>query len=218
MSGSDPTIPGPEGVPHEQFGEAYRAGRAAWCIGRPQPVVRDRLDAGWFDEGPILDAGCGTGENAVALALARPALHVVAIDAAPEALAIARDAAVQAEVDSRVAFAEVDLRAELPEGPFPWILDAGVLHVFSDADRATYLGRVARALRDGGSFVTIVFSDAETRPRGPRRLSITELDACLSDAGLAVISIEPCRYESLAHEGGARAWIARAKRIPVREG
>ena len=209
---SDPTIPGAEGVPHEQFHDVYRAGKAAWCIGRPQPMVLDLLQRGWFDDGPILDAGCGTGENAVAIALARPDHSIVAIDAVPEALDLAARSVAEAGVADRVSLATVDLRRDLPAGPFAWILDAGVLHVFSDDDRRGYLGRVATSLRPGGSFVTIVFRDDETRPRGPRRLGRDELGAALVGAGLAVDSIEPCHYASVAHEGGARAWIARAIR------
>jgi SAM-dependent methyltransferase len=208
----EPTIPGAEGVPHEQFHDVYRAGKAAWCIGRPQPVVIACLERGWFDDGPILDAGCGTGENAVAIALARPTVEVLAIDAVPEALASAAHSIDEANVANQVTLAEVDLRQSLPPGPFAWILDAGVLHVFSDDDRRAYLARVASSLQPGGSFVTIVFRDDETRPRGPRRLGRDELEMVLSQAGLRVDSIEPCLYDSVAHDGGARAWLARAVR------
>lgn len=208
----DPTIPGSEGVPHEQFHDAYRAGRAAWCTGRPQPAVLACLASGWFDAGPILDAGCGTGENAAAIATARPDVAMIAVDAVPEALATAATVLADAGVDGRVSLETVDLRRELPAGPFPWILDAGVLHVFSDRDRASYLDRIAASLSPGGSFVTIVFRDDEIRPRGPRRLAREELQTSLEAAGLRVESIEPCRYQSVAHEGGALAWIARALR------
>jgi len=212
VSASDATIPGAEGVPHQQFHDVYRAGKAAWCTGRPQPAVIERLDRGWFDAGPMLDAGCGTGENAVAIASARPELAILAVDAVPEALAQAATAIERAGVGDRVTLDTVDLRANLPSGPFRWILDAGVLHVFSDEDRRGYLQRVASSLAPGGSFVTIVFRDDETRPRGPRRLGRDELDAALVDGGLTVDAVEPCLYESVAHEGGARAWLARAVR------
>lgn len=218
MINPDPTIPGSEGVPHQQFHDAYRAGRAAWRTGRPQEAVRACLDAGWFDAGPILDAGCGTGENAAAIAVARPDLSVVAVDAVPEALASAVEVADAAGVSDRVTLQQVDLRHDLPTGPFPWILDAGVLHVFSDVDRRSYLDRISSALSPGGSFVTIVFRDDETRPRGPRRLGRDELESILVDAGLRVDSVEPCRYQSVAHEGGALAWLARATRPPSSRG
>jgi ubiquinone/menaquinone biosynthesis C-methylase UbiE len=208
----DPTIPGAEGVPHEQFHDVYRAGKAAWCIGRPQPVVMACLERGWFDDGPILDAGCGTGENAVAIAKAHPTIQVLAIDAVPEALASAARSIDEANVSDQVTLNEVDLRQSLPPGPFAWILDAGVLHVFSDVDRGAYLTRVAASLQPGGSFVTIVFRDDETRPRGPRRLGGEELGTALSQAGLRVDSIEPCLYDSVVHDGGARSWLARAVR------
>jgi cyclopropane fatty-acyl-phospholipid synthase-like methyltransferase len=139
-------------------------------------------------------------------------VEILAIDAVPEALTCAARSIDEANVSDRVALAEVDLRQSLPPGPFAWILDAGVLHVFSDDDRRAYLARVASSLRPGGSFVTIVFRDDETRPRGPRRLGRDELDGALVQAGLRVESIEPCLYDSVAHDGGARAWLARGVR------
>ena len=65
---------------------------APWDIGRPQPAFvrlahEDRLS------GRVLDAGCGTGENAL-LAAGRGA-DVVGIDVAPTAIARARAKAAE---------------------------------------------------------------------------------------------------------------------------
>ena len=49
-------------VPGKQhFREAYQ-GKPPWDIGRPQQSVRDEADQ---ITGNVLDAGCGTGDNAL---------------------------------------------------------------------------------------------------------------------------------------------------------
>src|SRR6476620_4367083 len=69
---------------------SYRQGPAPWDIGRPQPAVVRLASQGGF-AGAVLDAGCGTGENA--LHIARLGLTVLGVDVAETALAIARDKA-----------------------------------------------------------------------------------------------------------------------------
>ena len=46
---------------------SYCDGPAPWDIGRPQPAIVRLASAGAF-AGAVLDAGCGTGENALHLA------------------------------------------------------------------------------------------------------------------------------------------------------
>ncbi|MDG2022795.1 MAG: class I SAM-dependent methyltransferase [Phycisphaerales bacterium] len=203
---------GAEGVVHQVFHDAYRDSKAAWVTGRPQPAVMTALSRGWFDAGPLLDLGCGTGENAAAIAKERPELRVLAVDAVPQAVEHARTMMSAASLDARVRVEVEDLREFEPSESFGTVLDAGVLHVFSDHDRVAYLEMVARAVMPEGTAIFIEFSDAETRPRGPRRLAREEICVALSEAGFTIDSIEPTRYETTAHPGGAAAWLVRAIR------
>src|SRR5262249_60382352 len=67
---------------------SYQAGPAAWDVGQPQPaIVRLAFEGGFA--GAVLDAGCGTGENA--LHVASLGLSVLGVDVAETALAIARE-------------------------------------------------------------------------------------------------------------------------------
>src|SRR5439155_13969892 len=68
------------------FDEMY-AGVPPWDIGRAQPEVVRIADAGGFAD-PVIDVGCGTGENA--LELASRGLEVLGIDASPRAIATAK--------------------------------------------------------------------------------------------------------------------------------
>src|SRR6185369_8177867 len=46
---------------------AYTDGWAPWDIGEPQPAFVDLAERGEFTS-PVLDSGCGTGENSLMLA------------------------------------------------------------------------------------------------------------------------------------------------------
>ncbi|MCP4939386.1 MAG: class I SAM-dependent methyltransferase, partial [Phycisphaeraceae bacterium] len=180
--GRIPPPPGAEGVPHEVFHDVYRRSKALWVTGRPQPAVMTAIERGWFREGPLFDAGCGTGENAIAIARAHPMLEILAMDAVPEAVELATVAARAAGVADRIRFEVADLRAEGPPPEHACVLDAGVLHVFSDADRPGYLQVVHDALHPGGTAIFIVFSTEEIRPGGPRRLDREELVSAVEAA------------------------------------
>src|SRR3954470_18760085 len=77
---------------------SYADGPAPWDIGGPQPAIVRLAAAGAF-RGTVLDAGCGTGENA--LHIASLGLPVLGVDVAETAIRLARESAaargVQAE-------------------------------------------------------------------------------------------------------------------------
>ena len=78
---------------------SYRDAPAPWDIGRPQPAIV-RLASKGSLAGPVLDAGCGTGESA--LHLASLGLSVLGVDVAETALAIAREKATNRSARSSV--------------------------------------------------------------------------------------------------------------------
>ena len=80
---------------HEQrsgqpWDASYHDGPAPWDVVGPQPAIVRLASEGGF-VGAVLDAGCGTGENA--LHLASLGLQVLGVDVAETALAIAREKA-----------------------------------------------------------------------------------------------------------------------------
>ena len=69
-----------------------RTARRRGILGRPQPaIVRLAADGGFA--GTVLDAGCGTGENA--LHVAALGVPVLGFDVAGTALAMAREKAAE---------------------------------------------------------------------------------------------------------------------------
>ncbi len=96
---------------------SYQNGPAPWDIGQPQPaIVRLAFDGGFT--GAVLDAGCGTGENA--LLIASLGLSVLGFDVAERALAIARqkarDRGIAAAVRSSRRISIGALAAEVSDG------------------------------------------------------------------------------------------------------
>src|SRR5918997_1460842 len=118
---------------------SYHDGPAPWDIGAPQPAIVRMASEGGF-AGSVLDAGCGTGENA--LHIASLGLSVVGVDVAPTALAIAR-----AKADDRgieVAFAAADaLPLERLGRRFDTVLDCGLIHTFDGDERPGYVASLA---------------------------------------------------------------------------
>src|SRR5215510_5175226 len=103
---------------------SYHDGPAPWDIGRPQPAVVRLASEGGF-AGAVLDAGCGTGENA--LHIASLGLPVLGVDVAETALAIAREKAtnrgIEVEFDAADAF-----QLERLGRMFKTVLDCGLFH------------------------------------------------------------------------------------------
>ena len=73
-------------------------------------------------EPEVIDVGTGSGAIALAIADEHPGSRVVAIDASPDALALASENAVLTGLADRVLFTEHDLTAGLPEGPWDLVV------------------------------------------------------------------------------------------------
>ena len=192
--------------------EGLYAGPAPWDIGKPQPAfvaAADRVT------GPVLDAGCGTGEHA--LFFAAWGHRVVGIDFVEEAIRRAR--AKAAERGLAVEFLIKDATALEDWGErFASVIDCGLFHVFSDDDRRRYVRGLAQVLESGGRLFLMCFSDEEPGTEGPRRVSQQELYDAFTD-GWEVESIQPCRAELnpaftevTFSEGGPKMWFAVVRR------
>jgi SAM-dependent methyltransferase len=188
---------------------SYLDGPAPWDIGRPQPAIVRLASEGGF-AGAVLDAGCGTGENA--LHVASLGLSVLGVDVAETALAIAR-----AKADDRgieVGFAAADaFELERLGSRFDTVLDCGLFHTFDVDERPRYAASLASVTVHGGTVYVLCFSD-QGPDTGPHPVSQKELRAAFSGSnGWDVAAIEPDRVETRSHDNGASAWLATIKRI-----
>lgn len=170
---------------------------------------------GRSDLSPVLDAGCGTGENA--LFLAASGHQVTGIDFVEQAIRIARRKAaergltVEFQVKDAMTLGDWDRR-------FGTVIDSGLFHVFSDEDRIRYIAGLTHVTEPGGRLLLLCFSDEEPGTHGPRRVSQREIRAAF-DGAWTVEEIWPRRadvrtdLEGISFsEGGPKTWFAIIRR------
>ena len=189
---------------------SYQDGPAPWDIGQPQPAIVRLASAGGF-AGAVLDAGCGTGENA--LHIASLGLSVLAVDVAETALAIAREKA--AERGTEVEFAAADaFQLKRLGRMFQTVLDSGLFHTFEGDERTRYVASLASVTEHDGTLYLLCFSD-DVPDTGPHPIRQEELRAAFDPtSGWNVAAIEPDRIQTRYHDDdGAPAWFATIKRI-----
>jgi SAM-dependent methyltransferase len=188
---------------------SYHDGPPPWDIGRPQPAIVRLASQGAF-VGAVLDAGCGTGENA--LYVASLGLSVLGVDVAETALAIARQKAANRGI--AVEFAAADaFQLERLGRSFHTVLDCGLFHTFDGDERPGYVASLASVTEPDGTLYLLCFSD-EGPETGPHPINQKELRAAFNASnGWNVASIEPERLQTRFHDNGAPAWFATIKRI-----
>jgi SAM-dependent methyltransferase len=188
---------------------SYHDGPAPWDVGRSQPAIVRVASGGGF-AGAVLDAGCGTGENA--LHLASLGLSVLGVDVSETALAIARAKAEERAIDVEFAAADA-FQLERLGRRFESVLDCGLFHTFDGGERPTYVASLASVTEHGGTLYVLSFSD-DGPDTGPHPVSQEELRAAFSPgSGWDVAAIEPDRVLTRFHDDGAPAWLATINRI-----
>jgi SAM-dependent methyltransferase len=161
--------------------------------------------------GAVLDAGCGTGENA--LHLAALGLPVLGVDVAETALAMARAKAHDRGIAVEFVVADA-IQLERLGRKFATVLDCGLFHTFDSDERPGYVASLASVTEHQGTLYVLCFSD-EGPETGPHPVSQKELRAAFdSSAGWNVAAIAPERVQTRFHdEHGAPAWLATIKRL-----
>jgi cyclopropane fatty-acyl-phospholipid synthase-like methyltransferase len=183
-----------------------------WDIGRPQSALLALAKAGTV-RGRVLDSGCGTGEHA--LMAASLGLDATGVDLASNALGRARQKAHDRGLAARFLRWDARQLADLGES-FDTVLDSGLFHIFTGADRAAYISSLRSALAVGGRYFMLGFSDQETGDRGDRRVQRLTRDEIRQSFtyGWRVDFIEPTTMDSTTDANGIRAWFAGVTRTP----
>ena len=199
------------GVPREFFNAIYGgafdraadASDAPWDIGRAQVAVEALIADGGV-RGRVLDLGCGTGDNAIAMAHA--GASVLGVDIVPAAIEKARARAAARGVGLELLVADA-LELGALGRVFDVVLDSGTFHVFSDDDRIRYVGSVASVLAPGGVLHVLCFSDQQPPGPGPRHVSEAEIAATF-EGPFEITRVVPTRFMTRGHPAGAPAWHA----------
>jgi SAM-dependent methyltransferase len=189
---------------------SYLDGPAPWDVGRPQPAILRLADEGAF-AGAVLDAGCGTGENA--LHVASLGLHVLGVDVAETALSIAREKAASRGIDADFVVADA-LHLDGLGRVFETVLDCGLFHTFDSDERRDYVAGLGSVTRRGGNLYVLCFSDVGPGTCGPHPISQEELRAAFNrSGGWSVASVGPDRIQTRFDAQGVPAWLAKINRI-----
>jgi len=179
-----------------------------WDIDRPQPAFAALAAAGDV-RGRVLDVGCGTGEHALlASGLGLPA---TGIDLAESALRTARGKARDRGLPARFLLHDARQVADLGE-TFDTVLDCGLFHVFTGADRAAFAGGLRSAVEPGGRYFMLGFSDRQSGYRGPHRLTRGEIVAAFT-GGWRIDSLAAATIEVTTAAAGIPAWLLALTRI-----
>jgi SAM-dependent methyltransferase len=187
------------------FDAAY-TGEPPWDTGNPQPAMAPLAQEGAM-RGSVLDAGCGTGENA--LYFASLGHEVWGIDGAPAAIAKAREKAQARGLE--VTFLVHDALALQTLGrTFDNVIDSGLFHVFDDEARARYVASLAAVVRPGGRYFMLCFSDRQPPGWGPRRVTQAEIREAFA-TGWRVDEIREASFETRI--GDVWAWLALLTRL-----
>ena len=185
-----------------EFEVAY-ATTPPWDIGRAQPAFA-RLAADGRLRGRVLDVGCGTGEHTLMAAAA--GCDAVGIDIAPSAIRLAEAKANERRIHARFVVGDARDLEHLGE-TYDVILDCGLFHVFDDEDRAPFVASLASAVRIGGEYFMLCFSEQEPGGWGPRRITQGEIRNAFAE-GWRIEAIEPADIQVTLREQPVRSWLA----------
>ena len=196
---------------HQRFHAAYE-GKPPWDLGRPQKPFVDHAEQ---ITGAVLDAGCGTGGNA--LFFAQRGQPVVGIDFVEFPIMEAKRKAGELGVEAD--FLQMDaLRLRDLDQTFDSVIDCGLFHVFSDEDRSPYVEGLTHVTKHGGKVFLMCFSNEQPGDAGPRRISQDEIRTAFAD-GWAIESITATRFEQNPNaertdfgDDGPKAWFAIIRR------
>jgi SAM-dependent methyltransferase len=215
MTGSDDPDGGRPPTSHERrtgrpWDASYRDGPAPWDTGRPQPAIV-RVAAGGGFTGMVLDAGCGTGENA--LHVASSGASVLGVDVAETAVALAREKARDRGIEAEFAVADAFELGQLGR-TFDTVLDCGMFHTCDADERPRYVASLASVTGPGATLYVLCFSD-EGPHTGPHPVSQEDLRAAFGPGtGWDVVALAPDRVQTLFHgDDGAPAWLATIRRV-----
>lgn len=179
------------------FDSIYGDAPPPWDVGKAQPALSALFDA-HPPEGPVLDAGCGSGD--LAIDLAGRGLDVIGVDIVEAAIAQARQKAdaLPAEVARRLEFRVADaLRPTLLGRPFGAVVDSGFFHLFDPPTRDAYADEIAAALRPGGRLYLLEFATEFPVPNTPLKVTDDELRARFTaERGWRVLALRAATFES----------------------
>ena len=155
--------------------DEFYKGTPAWDVGHPQHVFEVLVANGEIKSGRALDIGCGRGENAIMLAM--NGCDVTGIDMSEIAISDAKAKAAERQVNVNFVVSDILKMDRLfKESEFDVIIDSFLFHTITDEDRPIFARQVYKALKPGGKYFMLCFSEKDLAGPGPRRISKAEIE------------------------------------------
>jgi cyclopropane fatty-acyl-phospholipid synthase-like methyltransferase len=184
------------------FEEMYQ-GVPPWEIDGPQSEIV-HLAEGYELKSPVLDVGCGTGENA--LYLAKLGLEVTGIDIVPVAVEKALAKARERSLGSSFLVWDALSLEELLKG-FNTVIDSGFFHTLPDKKRPVFVQSLSSVLSLGGKYFMMCFSEHEPGSWGPRRITQAEIRASFNQ-GWEINYIREAKFDTNLDPRKCEAWLS----------
>jgi len=188
--------------------EIYRQGTPPWDVGEPHAELPRVLDEYGLKPQTVLEIGCGTGADAVLLALRR--MEVTAIDCSPIAIERARGRAERCNALLRFVLADIFEFAPTA-GSFDMVYEAGVYHALRQYCLERYLDALWRVTRPGSYFLCFAGAPSETTDNGPPQVTENEIHNELGRI-FELGHLRPMRLPSVNRPEGHAGWSCLMRR------
>ncbi|MFK0290581.1 class I SAM-dependent methyltransferase [Streptomyces sp. NPDC090442] len=172
--------------------DARQSDLIPWQLDAPQPLIME-LEAAGEITGPVLECGCGLGDNA--LFLADRGYDVIAFDAAPSAIERSRAKASATGSPATFTVADAtDLHGIATPGGFRTVVDSAMLHCLDADQRRAYLAGLRRVCAPGARLHVLCFrGELAEHLKMPAKTDEHSLREALRD-DWTIRRMEPRRY------------------------
>jgi cyclopropane fatty-acyl-phospholipid synthase-like methyltransferase len=183
------------------FEEMYK-GVPAWEIDGPQSEIVKLAENGEI-KSPLLDVGCGTGENS--LYLSSLGFEVTGIDIVSSAIEKALGKSKARFTATRFLVRDA-LKLQDLQRKFNTVIDSGFFHALPDKKRPVFLESLASALNVRATYFMMCFSEHEPGSWGPRRVTQAEIRETFE--GWHIHYIREAKFDTNMGSRKCSAWIS----------
>lgn len=184
------------------FEEMYK-GLPPWEIDGPQSEIVHLVEADEI-KSPVLDVGCGTGENA--LYLTKLDFEVTGIDIVPAAVEKALTKAKERSLAATFLVWDA-LNLQGLQRCFNTVVDSGFFHALPDKKRPVFVESLASVLNSEGKYLMMCFSEHEPGSWGPRRVTQAEIEETFQQ-GWVIDYIREARFDTNFGSRKCNAWLS----------
>jgi cyclopropane fatty-acyl-phospholipid synthase-like methyltransferase len=183
------------------FEEMYK-GVPPWQIDGPQSEIVKLAENGEI-KSPLLDVGCGTGENA--LYLSSLGFEVTGIDIVSSAIEKALGKSKARSTPARFLVWDA-LKLQDLQRKFNTVIDSGFFHALPDKKRPVFLESLASALNVRATYFMMCFSEHEPGSWGPRRVTQAEIRETFE--GWHIRYIREAKFDTNMGSRKCSAWLS----------